>query len=240
MKVLFIGNSYTYYHDVDQKFKGFADAVGIPVEVERITKGGYSFAHYLDHENEYGARVAAALDVGGYDYVVLQEQSIRALTDPAGFYSGVRGLSKMIRKSDATPVLYSTWGRKTGHAVLAERGWTNESMTWGLCAAYSAIGRELDVPVAFVGLAFFDIYTGQSGIELYNDDLTHPSNAGSYLAAATLFARIFDRKVEGNTFVDELTPADALILQRAADRAVFEAPDVPAEYMTSSEGVGSN
>ena len=238
LNILFIGNSYTYFHNVDLKLEGFARAAGIPVQVERITKGGYSFAHYLNPENEYGAKVAAALSSGKkYDFVVLQEQSVRALTNPGGFYSNTRSLCNMIRKNGATPVLYSTWGRKAGHSTLEEKGWTNESMTWMLAAAYSAIGREMDVPVAFVGLSFFDVYTGESGIDIYNEDKTHPNNNGSYLAAATLFAKIFNIRVENNEFIDELTAADALALRRAADRAVFDTPQIPAKYETNSEGV---
>ena len=109
-------------------------------------------------------------------------------------------------------------------------------MTWRLAAAYTAIGEELDINVAYAGLAMFDVYT-QGGIELYNEDLTHPSYAGSYLAAMTIFAEIF--RVDPTTidYNGTLDASVAAVLKQAAKDAVFNTPEIPAEYNTASEGV---
>ncbi len=111
-------------------------------------------------------------------------------------------------------------------------------MTWKLAASYQAMGDELDVAVAHVGLAFYDVFTNHPEIEIYDADLTHPSYTGSYLAAATIFTRIFG--IDPTTLDCNLeVPAEEVpILMEAARKAVFETPAIPAEYIVSSVGVG--
>lgn len=240
--ILFIGNSYTYYNDMPTAiFKNLAKAAGYDVEITSITKGGYTLEQMADPNDIYGAQVEKALTgTKKYDYVILQEQSARPATALVeNFYGAVRNLSARIQESGATPILYSTWGRKTGSDTLAKYGWTNESMTWKLAAAYEAIGKELNIPVAHVGLAFYDIYTDSSAINLYNADKSHPTYAGSYLAAATLFAEIFNEDPIEVNYNGSLSEENALMLRQAAARAVFQTPSIPDEYKTTSEGIGN-
>jgi hypothetical protein len=106
-------------------------------------------------------------------------------------------------------------------------------MTYKLAAAYQAIGDELDIPVAHVGLAFYDVYTRQYEIDLYDEDRSHPSYAGSYLAAMTLFAKIFDADPTTVNYLGNLPVYHASPLREAASNAVFEAPRIPSEYQTN-------
>ena len=236
--ILFIGNSYTYYNDMPSAlFAPMAEAEGYDVSVDAITKGAHTLAKFADPTDEYGAKVEAALtgDVK-YDFVILQEQSVRpAGEDKEAFYAAVRNLAARIRATGAEPVLYATWGRKTGSSTLATYGWTNESMTYRLAAGYEAIGKELSIPVIHAGLAFRDVYTNYGEIELYNPDLSHPSYAGSYLAAAALFGGIFGVKPSETAYKDGLTAQAAEILLAAAERAVYDTPAIPEEYLSKTE-----
>lgn len=236
---LFIGNSYTFYNDMPAIFRGFAEAAGYEVDVTAITKGGYQLSQFADPTDEYGAKVAAALtSEKKYDFVILQEQSVRPATeDVADFYDAVRNLSDRICETGAKPILYATWGRREGAAPLVEKGWTNESMTWRLAAAYQAIGDEVCAPVSYAGLAFYDIYTNHPEIGLYHADGSHPSYEGSYLAAATLFARIFDTYPDMVGYHGALSPEAANILCDAASKAIFQTPLIPTEYGTCSKWV---
>lgn len=239
--ILFIGNSYTYYNDMPTAiFEKLAEAAGYGVEVTAITKGAYKLYQFADPTDEYGAKVEKALTgTKKYDFVILQEQSVRPASENApDFYAAVRNLSERIKATGATPVLYATWGYKTGNANLDKYGFTNESMTWKMAASYQAIGDELGIPVIHVGLAFYDVYTTQSGIEIYNADKSHPSYAGSYLAAATLFAGIFNADPTGLTYTGSISAANATVLCEAAKKAVFETPSIPDEYLSASKGIG--
>lgn len=239
--ILFIGNSYTYYNDMPTAiFRMITKDMGYRVNVTAITKGSHKLSQFADPTDEYGAKVEKALKgTTKYDYVIIQEQSIRPATENApDFYGAVRNLSERIKATGATPVLYATWGRKSGSSTLNEYGWTNESMTWKLAAAYQAIGDELGIRVVHVGLAFHDIYTNKSDIELYNSDKTHPSYAGSYLAATSLFAGIFRVDPTKIDYRGGLSPDEADALCEAARKTVFETLPIPLEYQTTSKGIG--
>lgn len=241
VSILFIGNSLTYYNDMPTKiFKKMVEEAGYDAKVFAVTKGGHYLSKFADPEDTYGAQVEAALTGNRkYDYVILQDYSTRpASIEVPEFYAAVRNLAARIRETGATPILYSTWGYKAGNETLREKGWTNEIMTWRVAAAYQAIGTELEIDVAYAGLAFYDVYTGDSGIELYNDDRFHPAYAGSYLAAATLFAKIFNEDPTELTFRGSQPEEHAQILLEAARKAVFETPEIPSQYLRSSVGVG--
>ena len=242
LSVLFVGNSYTYYHDMPtQIFSNIARAAGYEPNVISVTCGGYSLEQHADPQNTYGLKVASYLlpkNINMYDFVVMQEQSQRpAYNNRAPFYDAVRTISAKAQAINAKPILYSTWGRRSDSKDLKSMGLTNESMTWRLAAGYTAIGEELNIPVGHVGLAFYEVYTGNSGIELYDDDATHPSYAGSYLAAMTLFSKMTGIDPTTVDFVGELTEAEAAVLKQAAKNAVFNTPEIPEEYRTSSAGV---
>ena len=238
LNILFIGNSATARNYLSKKiFKGIAAAAGYNVEITLITKGGHLLEEFANVNDEQGKLVEQALTgAKKYDYVVLQEQT----TLPAGgqafmFYRAARDLVARVREHGAVPILYSTWGRKTGSPDLITNGWTNETMTWRVAASYQAIGAELDVAVAYAGLAFYDVYTNHPEIELYDADLAHPSYTGSYLAAATIFTRIFG--VDPTTLDCPLElpdPSVAPILMEAAKRAAFQVPQIPEEFVKTT------
>ena len=242
LTVLFVGNSYTYFNSMPSMiFSEIADAAGYEPYVFSVTAGGHNLYQHADPKDVCGLQVAGHLREKNdymFDYVVLQEQSMRpASNDLATFYDAVRDLAGRTKAIHATPVLYSTWGRHSSSDYLTQAGLTNETMTWKLAASYAAIGQELDIPVGFVGLAFYEVYTGDSGIELYDPDFTHPSYAGSYLAAMTLFAKMTGLDPTTVDFNGDLSAADAAVLKQAAKNAVFNTPEIPEEYRISSVGV---
>ena len=235
--ILFIGNSYTKrYNMATEIFEPMAKAAGYDVEVTAIVNGGHTLEAFNNPNDTFGAQVAAALDPENkvkYDYVVFQEQSLRPIEDTDKFYDGARALAAKIRAAGATPVLYNHWGRKTGSPDLINLNMTNESMTWTLAGIGQAIGNELDIPVAYVGLAFYDIYTNTE-IEIYDDDLYHPIYAGSFLVASTIFATIFGVDPTTVPYAGELAEVAAIVeLPKAAKNAVFNTPEIPEEYQTT-------
>ena len=237
-EILFIGNSYTFYNDMPTAyFATMAKAAGYQVNVQSITKGAYTLEKFANPKDPYGSLVANALSgTTKFDFVILQEQSARPATNPGAFYDGVRPLVEKIRGIGAQPVLYATWGRKEGSDTLEKNNMTSEEMTWKLASAYDAIAKELDIPVVHVGIAFRELYTGTK-LDLYNADKSHPSHIGSYVAALSLYCGIFgsdpaDVPLTGPVEGEELTQ-----VLEAVRRITAEAPQIPAEYQQSSEGV---
>ncbi len=238
-RVLFIGNSYTARNSLSQLFTSIAKSAGYTkLTATAITKGGWYLDKHADAKDEIGQKVDAVLKKNTYDFVVIQEQSVCPVSDPGRFYDGVRAIVKKIRDNGAEPILYCTWGRKTGHSTLKEFGLTNETMTWKLAAAYTAIGEELGVRVAYAGPAFYEVYRQYgSKIELYDTDSTHPSATGSYLAALTIFSEIFGADPAEIPCKQNISEENAVALHRAAKIAVTETT-VPESYTVSSVGIG--
>ncbi|MBR7165878.1 MAG: hypothetical protein IKD18_06325, partial [Clostridia bacterium] len=144
MKVLFIGNSYTFYYDMPETlFYPMMQEAGVTLSVERITKGSQRLINSANPEDVLGEKVDAALTNHSYDLVVLQEQSLLPFSQPGAFYDGVRRLYKRVCENGAKAFLYSTWSRKEGSNELIKRDLTCEEMTWRLAAGYTAIGAEL-------------------------------------------------------------------------------------------------
>ena len=190
-KILFVGNSYTYYNDMPQQiFASGAAAAGLELEVTAVTRGGWTLEKFADPENEEGQRLRAVIAGQRYDYVVLQEQSCRPVTEPEKFFAGVGALKELLSKQAERFVLYATWGRKPGNGKLAELGLTNEEMTEQLAVAYEKAGKRFGMPVAHAGRAFAKCRAGNPEAELYDPDGSHPSLLGSEIAAETILAEI--------------------------------------------------
>ena len=66
---------------------------------------------------------------------------------------------------------------------------------------YVKLGNDLNALVIPVGLAFAEAYKRDPALKLHKSyDGSHPSRAGSYLAAATVYAALYNRSPVGNKF----------------------------------------
>ncbi len=240
MKILLIGNSFTYFNDMPSAvFAPLAETCGDKVEVFSVTKGGCSLSRFADPLDEWGGKVKEMLDGERFDAVVLQEQSHTPISAPDKFYSAVRRLCAEIRKKGATPYLYATWGYHPKKESLELYAEGTEDMEMKLRAAYSAIGEELGVSVCHVGAAMTYAYKN-SGMTIYQPDHYHPALCGSIIAAMTIYSRITG-KDPASLEVPSLgvTPEDV----KSIKEAVFYAADekntrIVQGYETSSRGIG--
>lgn len=238
--VLFIGNSYTICNDLaGTLFPAIATSAGYNMTTVKAIKSSWYLIQSANPDDANGAKVHAALEKYDFDFIVMQEQSTCSINDPGKFYDGARAINDLAIAEGAKPLLYCTWGRKQGHSYLTSKNLTTETMMWKVAAAYAAIGKELGVDVSNVGMAFYDVFANNPSIELYDTDKHHPSYAGSFLAALTLFARMTG--VDPTTIAyngdGTITAEVAAILKEAARKAVFETPIIPDSYKTSSVGV---
>ena len=241
LNILFVGNSYTHYNNMPtQLFAPIARAAGYDVTIKALTEGGHRLWEFADEQDEKGATLRSLLKTQKkkYDVVVLQEQSNTPISNPERFYTGVRDLYALIKahNPEAEIVLYATWGYQTGNSNLTKYGKTTQEMEMKLRAAYTAIAEELDLTVAYAG-AGMTYALEHSSVGLYNADRTHPSLAGSALAAWTIFSTIFRVHPDHVDYAGDIS-ANVLTSVKEAVAYVYEngAP-VDAAYKTSSVGV---
>lgn len=191
MKILFIGNSYTYYHDMPERiFAPMAKERGFEFEVQAVTHGGYKLNWYADPENEEGKRLRQVVEGRHYDWIVLQDHSLSTILDPGEFFGGIRSLKALLEEKTDNFVLYATWGRKPGCETLEEIGMTNPEMTRHIAEHYDEAGQRFGMTVAHVGKAFEAYSQAHPDAELYFVDLHHSSELGSTIAAETILEAI--------------------------------------------------
>ena len=220
MRVLFIGNSYTFMNDLPAMFSKLAASGGHRVEVGMSAQGGWTLADHLN-----SSATLDQLTPSQWDFVVLQEQSqipAREESRLQGMYPAARSLVNKIRDSAATPVLFMTWAHRDGwpEQGLTEYGTMQSQINKG----YLGLARELNVPVAPVGYTWNLTRIKNPQLELWQEDGSHPSEQGTYLAACVFYAVLFRESPEGMSYRAGLSKDTAEAIQAAANDAVLSNP----------------
>ena len=216
-RVLFLGNSYTYFNDVPAILSGLAKAGHqCTVETRMVAPGGKTLKNHWESSTS-----REALNSQTWDFVVLQDQSTLGINFYFEGQTRVGGDEKFrpyaelwaneIRKHHATPVFYLTWARRATPDDQA-----------ALNYAYIGAARTTRSLVAPVGLAWARVRQTDPSIDLYYRDGAHPSPAGSYLAACAIYTAIFRKspvdlpsRISGapvNLETEELEPDKTAVL----------------------------
>jgi hypothetical protein len=124
-------------------------------------------------------------------------------------HENVRLFDEVIRKAGSKTALYMTWARK--NALKSQQQITD---------AYTDIGREIGATLIPAGLAWARFIKRHFVPALHDKDLSHPTLAGSYLAACVAYAALFGADPVGNSAPIDMAPSDAGLLQAAAADAV--------------------
>ncbi|MDE5721611.1 MAG: hypothetical protein K2I30_02550 [Clostridia bacterium] len=240
MKVLFIGNSFTFYYQIPAQFSAIAKDLGYYVETYSITVPGQTLeTHAVDASNS-GVQINALLNkINDFDYVVLQEQSTRPYTDYNKFFNAVKALKKKVEDTQdhAQVYLYETWGSPASAGDSYEQ---ISEMEQRLYESYTQAASDLGCRVSYAGRAF-TLVKGETDINLYFGDNRHPGPAGAYLSACVHVATILGVDVRKTT----LTGKDLVVI--ANEGASAQPMNLSAEqcetlraaaYKTVFEGTG--
>ena len=178
MRILFLGNSFTFFHDLPSVVSNM-----LSCEVQSHTRGGARLAEQLNPETEMGAKTLRALREEQWDYVVMQEQSFTPVGNYDSFLKSVKELSSLIKENGATPVLYASWAYREGTEKLASTNLSYAEMADALRNNCYKAAEAAGALVADVGTLFTKVRTI---ITPYEPDNYHPSEAGSVLAASEI------------------------------------------------------
>ncbi len=188
MRILFLGNSFTYYHDLPKIV-----AEMLSCEVQSHTRGGARLAEQLNPATEMGEKTLTALKEEKWDYVVMQEQSFAPVESFGAFLQSIKSLCVLIKENGATPVLYATWAYKENTEKLASTSLTYTEMADALRTNYSKAAIETDSLMADVGTLFTKV---RAIITPYEPDNYHPSEAGTVLAASEIARVIRENEIK--------------------------------------------
>lgn len=184
--VLFIGNSYTFYNDQYKVFRGICENQGMDIDVQTVVKSAANLGTFTDtSSNEYNT-IVNKLQTTDFNYIIVQEQSTKPITAYNSFEADLGKLKELIHRynPNAKIVLFETWAREEGSNFYKENPeYTYKTAEKALLDAYQNAAKKYDLMVSYAGVGFYVSKLRNNKINLYQSDLTHPSGAGTYLAA---------------------------------------------------------
>ncbi|WEK05627.1 MAG: hypothetical protein P0Y65_05060 [Candidatus Devosia phytovorans] len=191
-RILFIGNSRTFYNNMPQTVLRMVEGAGGPdkLHVEMYAKSGVSLeTHWADPQVQ-------ALLAERWDDVIIQAQS-------TGQYSAEHSgqlwqtATKFIdaaRAAGAEPAMFVTWrytalcppgqGMPQAAKSLDPAGYAN--MHRNIQIQHARLAEETGVALVNVG-QFWEGLQGETGVFHLYDDCNHPSAYGSYLSALMFY-----------------------------------------------------
>lgn len=158
-RILFLGNSYTFFNRMPAMVKAMADSRGLRPDVHMHAAPAASFQ---SHWNDGKAR--KKLEGTAWNFVILQDQSATPVVAPARTMEFGGKWCAQVRASQGMPVLMLTWGRKGASGV------PDPQEQQALLATYLKLARQGQAAVAPVGIAWENCLKRHPGIPLYQAD----------------------------------------------------------------------
>lgn len=266
MNVLMYGNSYTGSNNLESLVDSVLVADGYNASVTALTGGGMKLPDHWQNMNTSGHQWNTTLRSSAWDYVVLQDQSqVPSFPTTESMWQESRNasvdLSTEIEAEGGETVLFVTWGYRNGDSLNSFNN-NFTTMQERLLQGYTRYADNISaagntVWMAPVGLAFKTVHdavvadgddptaAGNLFYDLYTSDGSHPSLAGSYLAACVLHASMTGDACSGSTDTVNLNASTKLTLQEAADDTVFNQTSGMSYYPwevggTTAFGLGSS
>jgi len=219
-KVLFIGNSITYFNDMPQTFEAIANSKHDTTQVTVHAPGGTGFIHHADNPAVYDL-----FRQGKWDFVVLQPGS----NESPGYSEPIASTLQRARKMKDSilfynpcakivyyEISYGVWGSSASQLIQY-----NETMD----LIRSNLTQLADSTEQFFAPA------GEAIRASWNDDQTnmlwgatgdiHPNNKGSYIIACSFYASIFQKPSFGTNILNNLSMSEAERYQTLADTTVL-------------------
>lgn len=224
IKILWIGNSFTFVNDVPSMVQEIASSQKMNMSCSRILKSGETLKGHLSNP-----ALSEALMKGGWDYVIVQEQSSITAVSTSSVQKNVYPYAHTIDSLAVTGspktkvIFYMTWGHKNGNIRNVEKYPLDDDyvgMQERVKTSYIEMAHNNNAWCAPVGMAWQIVRNEKPNLRLYKQDCYHPSIAGSYLSANVIFTTIYQRRYQSD-FDAGLEASVAEYLQRIAQNTVL-------------------
>ncbi len=211
MRVLFIGNSLTYANDLPLMVQALARSAGQEMYVEAVTYGGYNF------EDQWNQGTALkALERMKWDFVVMQQGPSSLVENREDMRKWAKRFAPKIQKAGARQALYMVWPALDRVAYFDD-----------VREAYSLAAQDVKGIFIPAGEAWRAAWRRDPKAPLYSSDDFHPSTAGTYTAALSIYGMLTKKPVQGlpaklelaNGGKVDLPQALAALLQESAAEA---------------------
>lgn len=210
MRILFIGNSHTYFHGMPYQCRELLAGLGVEATVSMIAQPGRSLTWHC-----FNPATKFALSCDHWDHIILQ-QATHPFPAQKSLLAAVKKLIRMIPDGQSV-WLYKTWCEKAipGNQVKIDE-------------AFKSVSEKLNIPVIPVANAWHAVERRYPGHELYDEDGRHAGRGGSYLTALCMARALSGKSVCGlpatlryrDRLINRVSSSDAVLYQNAADAEV--------------------
>lgn len=219
-KMLFVGNSFTYYYGTAFMFKEIARSQGHQVDAIISVKGSQEFSEHLQLE-----RTLEAIGRGGFDYAFLQDTS----PNPAKYADERRPeILEACKEINALTLSYSP-----NCQIIYERCWACPKDDFRGFGSYDKLDEMLKrgsemlreelggtVWVSPIGLGFR--VGREQGLTMLHTDDQHQSRIGAYMKACINYLLVYQTRFTDTVSDCAVDAATAKIVRQIAERVVFE------------------
>lgn len=171
LRVLFVGNSFTYANDLPAAFEAVALQAGLP----RPTTAMVAFPNAALQDHLLEGTALGMLAQGRWDFVVLQQGPSTLPESRDSLVAWTTQFAPSIRAAGAEPVLYMVWPGVDQPGPLA-----------ACRASYAAAAGAVTGRLAPAGEAWQLALAERATVSVVAGDGFHPAPAGTYLAAVVL------------------------------------------------------
>lgn len=174
VRILFIGNSLTAWNDLPFMVEAMADSAGVePMVAARVLISNASLEdHWL------AGQAPAAIRAGGWDVIVVQQGPSSQNQEHLVEWASVFGA--LADSIGARLALYMVWPERSRLEAFD-----------GVSQSYRVAAEVAMAALYPAGEAWRAAWELDPDMALYGPDGFHPSTAGSYLAALTIFQGIY-------------------------------------------------
>ena len=207
VRVLFIGNSLTYYNKLPEIVEAFAKSRKLKIRIKSVAEPNFGL---VDHWNNDATHKLIAREK--WDFVVLQQGPSASAEGRAYLLEYAVRFAKEIVKAGAKPAMYMVWPEEIRKQDFA-----------GVSESYTLAARKIDGILLPAGEAWREAWRNDPKLDLYSADRFHPAVEGSYLAALVIFQRLFGESPIGLPRKLHLRSGETINLSDEHARALQEA-----------------
>lgn len=225
LRVLCIGNSFTYVYEAPFMLKQLAWSQGHYIDMHAALRGGYNFGDHLKMQG-----TAEAIREGGYDVVFLQNQS------QTNAWYGQDSIANRKILQDAEELVRRIREYSPNARIIIESTWSYSGGNYGGFSSYEQydalmeqgsqwLAERVGGEVSYINRAFIQARKLYPELPIYGGDQKHQSAYGSYIKACVNYSVLYGEpypvnpsKLRGNKANPDLwfNHTDALHLRHAA------------------------
>jgi hypothetical protein len=173
IRVLFVGNSLTYYNDLPGTLASLALATGDTIRAAAVVFPDFAL---VDHLRQGGAVSAIRSDT--WNFVVLQQGPSSVQVNRDSLIDMTRLFDPAIKQAGAKTALFSVWPQTVNYGTFPRA-----------IESYRMAAEAVGGVYLPVGSAWLTALIEDRTLPLYNSDGLHPSELGTYLAALVMYER---------------------------------------------------